>query len=87
MARDVIALGEVAAKGAAMIDIRCGRCERPGRLSVKRLLASYRPEASIRDITREQIDSCLLRYTQLITRCGPSGATMRGYRPLVYFCS
>jgi hypothetical protein len=35
----VVELGK-AAIGAAMIDIRCGRCDRHGRLSVKRLLAT-----------------------------------------------
>jgi hypothetical protein len=30
MAKDVILLGEDAARGAAMIDIRCGRCDRCG---------------------------------------------------------
>ena len=42
-------LGEVAAKGAAMIDIRCGRCDRHGRLSVTRLLAEWGADASLRD--------------------------------------
>jgi len=40
MARDVILFGEAAARGATMIDIRCGRCDRHGRLSVKRLLVT-----------------------------------------------
>ena len=38
MTKDYIPLGDVAAR-VAMIDIRCGRCDRYGRLSVKRLLA------------------------------------------------
>ena len=55
MAKDFI--GEVAARGVAMIDIR-GGCDRHGRLSVKRLRARCRPDASLRDIMREQIGSC-----------------------------
>ena len=37
----VILLGEVAARAASVIEIRCGRCNRYGRLSVKRLLAEH----------------------------------------------
>ena len=86
MARDVIALGEVAAKGAAMIDIRCGRCERHGRLSVRRLLASYAPDASIRDIMREQIDSCPHRDdTQVIYPLRPVGSDHAGLPPARLF--
>jgi hypothetical protein len=40
MAKDYISLGEVAARDVAMIEIRCSRCERHGRLSVQRLLAT-----------------------------------------------
>ena len=62
--------GEVAARDVAMIDIRCGRCDRHGRLSVKRLLARYGPDASLRDIMHEQIGSCPHpNDTQLYTRC------------------
>jgi len=39
MAKDYIPLGAVADRGAAMIEIRCSRCDRHGRLSVQRLLA------------------------------------------------
>jgi len=38
----------MAARDVAMIDIRCGRCDRHGRRPVKRLLARYGPDASIR---------------------------------------
>jgi len=31
-----------------MIEFRCGRCERHGRLSVKRLLGQYGPDESVR---------------------------------------
>ena len=69
MAKDVILLGEVAARGAAMIELRCGRCERHGRLSVRRLLAEWGSDASIRDIMHEQIGSCPHRDdAQIYTR-------------------
>jgi len=55
MAKDVL-LGEVAARGATISDMRCGRCDRHGRLSVRRLLAEWGADASIRDIMREQIE-------------------------------
>ncbi|HTW73893.1 MAG TPA: hypothetical protein VMD56_03105 [Steroidobacteraceae bacterium] len=41
MARDVITLGDMAERGAEMIEIRCRRCDRVGRLSVERLLAEH----------------------------------------------
>ena len=70
---DAILLGEAAARGATMLEIRCGRGERHGRLLVKRLLACHGPDASIRDIMRRQIGSCPHRDdTQLYTRRWPS---------------
>ena len=54
MAKDVILLGEVAARGATMSNIRCGRCDRHGRLSVRRLRAEWEANASIRDVMHEQ---------------------------------
>jgi len=67
MAKDFISLGDVAAR-VAMIDIRCGRCDRYGRLSVARLLTEWGPDASLRDIMHEQIGSCPHRNgTQLYT--------------------
>ena len=51
MAADVITLGEVAAR-AAMIEIRCGRCDRRGRLSSARPLAKHRPNAAIGAVMR-----------------------------------
>ena len=42
------------------------------RLSVKRLMARYGPDASIRDMMHEQIGACLHRNdTQICARCGP----------------
>jgi len=58
MAKDVILLGEVPARGTTMSDIH--------------LLAEWGADASIRDIMREQIDSCSHRDdTQLYIRCDP----------------
>jgi len=54
MAKDYIPLGEVAAHGAAMLEIRCSRCDRHGRLLVARLLAEWGPDASIRDIMQSR---------------------------------
>jgi hypothetical protein len=42
MARDAITLGEVTARGVEIIEIRRGRCDRAGRLSVARVLGSLR---------------------------------------------
>ena len=41
MGKAVYVLGDVAERGVAMIEIRCGRCERYGRLSVTRLMAEH----------------------------------------------
>ena len=60
-----------------MIDIRCGRCDRHGRLSVARLMARYGPDASIRDIMHEQIGFSPHRNdTQLYPRCDPYCPTL-----------
>jgi len=77
MARDFISLGDVAARDVAMIDIRCGRCDRHGRLSVQRLMARYGPDASLRDIMHEQIGSCPHKDdAQIYTRCDPYCPTL-----------
>jgi len=77
MAKDEIVLGEAAARGAAMLDIRCSRCDRHGRLSVKRLLAEWGPDASIRDIMHAQIGSCAHKDdSQIYTRCDPYCPTL-----------
>jgi len=74
---DAILLGEAAARGATMLEIRCGRGERHGRLLVKRLLACHGPDASIRDIMRRQIGSCPHRDDmQLYTICDPYWPTL-----------
>jgi hypothetical protein len=72
MAKDVILLGEVAARGATMIEVRCGRCDRHGRLSVKRLLAQYGPDVAVGHIMRAQIGECPNRdSSQIQNRCDP----------------
>jgi len=85
MAKDVILPGEVAARGATISDMRCGRCDRHGRLSVRRLLAEWGADASIRDIMREQIELVPVpeRYAAidpLRSLPGP-GAVVRHTRP------
>jgi hypothetical protein len=70
MARDVITLGDVADRGAEMIEIRCGRCDRSGRLSVVRLLAEYGPQTPVWEIMDAQIGDCPKREAHNIAeRC------------------
>jgi len=77
MAKDFISVGDVAARDVAMIEIRCSRCDRHGRLSVARLMAEWRADASIRDVMHEQIGSCPHRNdTRLYTRCDPYCPTL-----------
>jgi hypothetical protein len=72
MAKDLILLGEVAARGATMLEIRCRRCDRHGRLSVARLLAQYGPAVAVRHIMQAQIGTCPNRNNaQLQTGCNP----------------
>ena len=55
-----------------MIELGTGRCDRRGCPSVKRLLAEWGADASLRDIMREQIGSCPHRDdVQIYTRCEP----------------
>jgi hypothetical protein len=73
----VILLGDVATRDVTMIDIRCGRCDRHGHLSVKRLLARYGPDAAMGTVMREQIGSCTHRDdAQIQTRCDPYCPTL-----------
>ncbi len=70
MAHDVILLSEVAERGAAMIEVRCGRCERAGRLSVARLLAEHGPSAAMGEVMRAQVGDCPKRdEAQIQNRC------------------
>jgi hypothetical protein len=54
MAKDYIALADLIGR-AEMLELRCGRCERRGRLSVARLARDYAPETPLRTIMRAQI--------------------------------
>jgi hypothetical protein len=66
MGKNVILLGEVAERGATTIDIKCGRCERHGRLSMARLLREYGPHIMSRGgANRGARDSRLKRTPQL----------------------
>jgi hypothetical protein len=57
MARHWITLGDVAAR-IDTLEIRCGRCDRHGRLNVARLLAEHGPDAKMRDVMRAQVGDC-----------------------------
>ena len=72
MANDVYSLGAIAARGATMLEIRCGRCDRHGRLSVARLLAEHGPNAEFSTIMRGLVGDCPHRDEQQIqNRCDP----------------
>jgi len=59
-----------------MIELRCGRCDRHGRLSVKRLLAERMPHCATL-CARKQIGSCPHRDdAQIYTRCDPYCPTL-----------
>ena len=57
MARGIITLGEVAGR-TDMIEIRCGRCGRRGRLNTVRLLREYGPGAAMGEVMRTQVGDC-----------------------------
>jgi len=61
-----------------MIEIRCGRCERHGRLSVKRLLAQYGPDESVRTVMQAQIGECPHRDNIQTYICCPTLAQLFG---------
>jgi hypothetical protein len=66
-----ITLGEVAQR-TEVLDIRCGRCERHGRLNVARLLAEHGPHAPIAAVMRTQVVDCPKRDdAQIQNRCDP----------------
>jgi hypothetical protein len=72
MGRDVITLGEVAERGAEMIEIGCGRCDRAGRLSVARLLAAHGPGAAMGHVLHGLVGDCPNTDSeQLQKRCDP----------------
>ena len=72
MANDVYSLGAIAARGATMLEIRCGRCERHGRLSVARLLAAHGPDAEFGAVMRLLVLDCPNKDSpQIQNRCDP----------------
>ena len=78
MANDNILFGDIAARGATMLEMRCGRCDRHGRLSVQRLLAQYGPDAAVRRAWLDRIADCPKRdSTQWYERCDPLAAVQR----------
>jgi hypothetical protein len=48
--RTRITLGEIAAR-TDMLDVQCSRCDRRGRISVKRLVREHGPDADMPDLT------------------------------------
>jgi len=77
MANDVILLGEVAARGVRVLDIRCGRCDRHGRLSLARLVEEYGADAPVRVVMQDQIGECPNKdHSQLQSRCDPYSPTL-----------
>jgi hypothetical protein len=55
-----------------MIEIRCGRCERAGRLQIARLLAEFGQSAPMGAVLRAKIGDCPRRDDQNISsRCDP----------------
>jgi hypothetical protein len=72
MAKDVYSLGDIAERGATMLEIRCGRCDRHGRLSVARLLSEHGPNAEFGAIMRGLTGDCPRHNEQQIqSRCDP----------------
>jgi hypothetical protein len=62
---------------ADMMEIRCGRCDRHGRLSVARLARENAPETSLASIMRAQIGDCPNRNAQQEReRCDPYSPTL-----------
>ena len=77
MVKAVYLLGDVAERGATMIEIRCGRCDRYGRLSVARLLAEYGPNADMGAVLRALVGDCPKRDArQIQDRCDPFCPTL-----------
>jgi hypothetical protein len=66
MAKDTYSLGDIAGRGARMLEIRCGR------LSVARLLAEHGPDIDFGVIMRGLVGNCPKRDEQQIqNRCDP----------------
>jgi hypothetical protein len=52
------AAASVAARGAAMLGIRCRRCDRHRGLAMERLLAQSGPHVAVRHITQAEMGAC-----------------------------
>jgi hypothetical protein len=62
---------------ADFLELRCGRCERSGRLSVARLAREYSPDTSLATIMRAQIGDCPKKTERRIeARCDPYSPTL-----------
>jgi len=73
----VILLGDVAALGVRVLDIRCVRCDRHGRLSMQRLLTEYGADAPVRRAMQDLIGECPNRdHSELQSRCDPYSPTL-----------
>ena len=60
-----------------MLELRCGRCERSGRLSVARLAQEYAPKTTLGMIMRAQIGDCPKRNAREDRdRCDPHSPTL-----------
>ena len=71
MARHWSTLGDVAARSDTR-EIRCGRCDRHGRLNVARLLAEHGPDTPIAQVFWAHIGDCPKRDdVQIQNRCDP----------------
>ncbi len=57
MSRNVILLGEVAAR-IAVLEVRCGRGKRRGRRRFNRPLAQHGPEAPVAAVLRALVADC-----------------------------
>jgi hypothetical protein len=63
MPGDNITVGQVAER-ARMLDVKCSRCDRHGRLSLARLLIELGPDAPIADAWRGLNADCPKREAQ-----------------------
>ena len=60
-----------------IVEIRCGRRDRAGRLSVWRLVAQHGPDASLPHVMAAEVCACPNRDSaQIQNRCGPYSPTL-----------
>ena len=71
MARDVILLGEVVARRATMIEIRCGRCDRHGRVSVARLMPEFGANTAMGHVKARQVKAIGIAPVLYLRRVAP----------------